>query len=179
MTNNQIAKKYSHALMSMTIADMPLVLKELQSFSKLLEIHRQLKLLFAGRIFTDDEQLAALDSLLQRLEFGSASGKFIKLVIAHGQLAAFKEIVHASEAAFNRQQNRVVATVTAPVKLDIQYIDKLKIVIENMTSKEVDIESRIDPDLLGGFVVNVGSTTYDSSVKGQLRLLRDRLVKSG
>jgi F-type H+-transporting ATPase subunit delta len=41
----------------------------------------------------------------------------------------------------------------------------------------VDIEYVSDPTLLGGFIVKVGSTMYDSSIKGQLRLLKDELIK--
>ena len=43
--------------------------------------------------------------------------------------------------------------------------------------REVDIEYVMDPSLLGGILVKVGSTMYDSSVKGQLRLLKDELIK--
>ena len=46
-----------------------------------------------------------------------------------------------------------------------------------MTKRDVDIDSKIDPALLGGFIVKIGSTIYDSSLKGQLRLLRTELTK--
>ena len=45
------------------------------------------------------------------------------------------------------------------------------------TDPDVDMEYVMDPSLLGGILVKVGSTMYDSSVKGQLRLLKDELIK--
>jgi F0F1-type ATP synthase delta subunit len=49
--------------------------------------------------------------------------------------------------------------------------------LKNLIDRDVDIENEVDPSLLGGFVVRVGSTIYDSSVKGQLRLLKSELMR--
>jgi F0F1-type ATP synthase delta subunit len=46
-----------------------------------------------------------------------------------------------------------------------------------MIDRDVDIEYVMDPSLLGGILVKVGSTMYDTSIKSQLRLLRDDLIK--
>ncbi len=57
------------------------------------------------------------------------------------------------------------------------YEERLKASLKKMIEKDVDIEYVLDPSLLGGVLVKVGSTMYDSSVKGQLRLLKDELIK--
>jgi len=67
--------------------------------------------------------------------------------------------------------------VVSPVTLEKNYINRLKSSLKALTRRDIDIESRIDTSLLGGFIVKVGSTVYDSSLKGQLRLLRAALTK--
>jgi F0F1-type ATP synthase delta subunit len=49
--------------------------------------------------------------------------------------------------------------------------------LKQITGKEIDLEFVMDPSLLGGVRIKVGSTMYDSSIKGQLGLLRDKLIK--
>ena len=53
----------------------------------------------------------------------------------------------------------------------------MKSSLKEITGRDIDIEFVIDPALLGGVRIKVGSTMYDSSIKGQLGLLRDKLIK--
>jgi F0F1-type ATP synthase delta subunit len=56
-------------------------------------------------------------------------------------------------------------------------MDRLKGSLKKLINKDVDLDYVLDPSLLGGVLVKVGSTMYDSSIKGQLRLLKDELIK--
>lgn len=178
MNKNQIAKKYSKALLSSAkISDVPTVVEEMKAFAELLETNRQLKLLFAGQIFSDDEKSKAFDALLPKLKLSSQTEKFLKLIILHGNLAAIKEIIIASINIYNEKEKKATAVVISPVTLDTGYTKRLKAALKDLTKKDVDIESQVDPSLLGGFIVKVGSTIYDSSIKGQLRLLKAELMR--
>lgn len=178
MNKNQIAKKYSKALLgSVEISKIPVVIEELKAFSQLIDTNRKLKLLFAGQIFSEAEKERALGALLPGLKLSSHTEKFLKLIIVQGHLAAIKETIIASINAYNERQKKATAVVISSVPLDKNYTERLRIALKAMTQKEVDVESQVDPSLLGGFIVKVGSTIYDSSLKGQLRLLRAELMK--
>ncbi len=178
MNKNQIAKKYSKALLgSVEISKIPVVIEELKAFSQLIDTNRKLKLLFAGQIFSEGEKEGALGALLPVLKLSSHTEKFLKLIIVQGHLAAIKETIIASINAYNERQKKATAVVISSVPLDKNYTERLRITLKAMTRKEVDVESQVDPSLLGGFIVKVGSTIYDSSLKGQLRLLRAELMK--
>ncbi|MBI5057280.1 MAG: ATP synthase F1 subunit delta [Nitrospirae bacterium] len=178
MNKNQIARKYSKALISnIELSKIPLVIEELKAFSKLVDANRKLKLLFAGMIFSEDEKGRALSALFPSLKFSADTEKYLKLLVLHGHLAAIREIIVAAVNAYNEKQKKATAVVISSVPLDKNYTDRLKNALKAMTQREIDIESQVDPSLLGGFVVRVGSTIYDSSLKGQLRLLRAELLR--
>lgn len=178
MNKNQIAKKYSKALLGrVEIARIPSVIEELKAFSKLIDTNRKLKLLFTGQIFSEDEKNKALSAILPGLKFLSDTEKFLKLLVEQGHLAAIKEVIVATINAYNELQKKATAVVISSVHLDKNYSERLKNVLKAMTHREIEIESHVDPSLLGGFIVKVGSTIYDSSLKGQLRLLRAELLK--
>jgi ATP synthase F1 delta subunit len=178
LNKNQIAKKYSRALISsVDISEMPVVIEEFKAFSQLIDAKRQLKLLFAGKIFTEGEKAKAFEALSPALKLKPKTDKFLKQIIISGHLTAMKEIITASIDAYNEKQKKATAVVVSSVALDAKYTERLKTALKQMTDREVTIENRIDASLLGGFIVKVGSTIFDSSLKGQLRLLKTELMR--
>jgi ATP synthase F1 delta subunit len=178
VNKSQIAKKLSRSLINTCdISDVNGVLEGLHIFSKVIDSSRELKLLFSSRIFTDNEKSQALKILTSHLKISRQSEKFLKLIIMHGYLSAMKEIIKASTDAYNEKLKKATALVISPVALEQNHIKRLKNTLRELTKRDVDIDSKIDPELLGGFIVKIGSTIYDSSLKGQLRLLRTELTK--
>ncbi len=162
---------------SAEISEVPAVVEEFKAFSQLLESNRQLKRLFAGQIFSEEEKSKAFSSLLPLLKFSAKTEKLLKIIIIEGHLSALKEIIAAAVTAYNDNQKKETAYVIAPVILDDSHTERLKAALKDLTEREIDIKSEVDPSLLGGFIVKVGSTIYDSSIKGQLRLLRAELTR--
>lgn len=178
MTKSHIAKKYSKALINtIDISDVPAVIEELKAFSKLIDSDRKLKLLFISQIFSEDEKKRALKEILSYMKVKTQSEKFLALIIAQGCLPVLKEIIGLSVRIYQERTKKATAEVTAPVHLDKIYINRLESALRSLTKREVEIQSRIDPSLIGGFIVKIGSTIYDSSLKGQLMLLRTELTK--
>ncbi|MCK5286248.1 MAG: ATP synthase F1 subunit delta [Thermodesulfovibrionia bacterium] len=178
MNKSRIAKKLSRSLINTyDISDVSGILKGLQIFSRVIDSSRELKLLFSSRIFTDNEKVQALKILISHLKVSRQTEKFLKLIILQGYLPALKEIIKASTDACNEKLKKASALLISPVALEQSHIDRLKNALRDLTKRDVDIDSKIDPSLLGGFIVKVGSTVYDSSLKGQLRLLRTELTK--
>ncbi|MEW6600831.1 MAG: ATP synthase F1 subunit delta [Nitrospirota bacterium] len=178
MNKNQIAKKYSRALISsVDISEMPAVIDEFKAFSQLLDSKRQLKLLFAGKIFSEAEKAKAFEAISPSMKLKPKTDKFLKQIIIEGHLIAMKEIIAASVEAYNEKQKKATAVVVSSVALDAGYTSRLKTALKQMTGREITVENRIDESLLGGFIVKVGSKIFDSSLKGQLRLLKTELMR--
>jgi len=178
LNKNQIAKKYSKAIInSIDISGIPGIIDEFKAFSDLIDANRQLRLLFAGRIFSENEKEKAFKALAPLLKFNPNTEKFLRLIIVQGHLSALKEIITATFNIYNERQKKATAVVVSPVDLDSKYVQRLKKALKRMTDRDITIEKEIDKSLLGGFIVKVGSTIFDSSVKGQLRLLRAELMR--
>jgi F-type H+-transporting ATPase subunit delta len=178
LNKNQIAKKYSRAIInSVEVTELPAMIEELKAFAGLIEENRQLKLLFAGQIFSEAEKGKAFDALAPKLNFNANTAKYLKIIIIQGHLFAIKEVTTATIDAYNDKQKKATAVVVSSVALDSTNTERLKAALKKMTDREVTIENETDASLLGGFIVRVGSTIFDSSVKGQLRLLKAELMR--
>lgn len=178
MNKTYVAKKFSRALINtVDISAVPGVIEELKVFSGLIEADRRFKLLFASQIFSEDEKKKALNEILSHMKASPQGSKFLTLIITQGVVTVIKEIISASLNIYDERMKKVTAEVISPVVLDENYSSRLKAVLRAMTSKEVEIESSLDPSLIGGFIVKVGSTVYDSSLRGQLQLLKAELAR--
>jgi ATP synthase F1 delta subunit len=178
LNKNQIAKKYSRAIInSVEVTELSTMLEELKAFAGLIEENKQLKLLFAGQIFSEAEKGKAFDALTPKLNFNANTAKYLKIIIVQGHLFAIKEVITATIDAYNDKQKKATAIVISSVALDSTNTERLKKALKKMTDREVTIENETDESLLGGFIVKVGSTIFDSSVKGQLRLLKAELMR--
>jgi ATP synthase F1 delta subunit len=174
----QIAKRYGRALMSTAnTEDIPKVIEELSAFSRLLDENKKLKLFFIGQIFSEEERDNVIKALLPHLKLSKEGERFLLRIITHGHLPAIKEIIRVSTVMYNEKIKKVKALVISPVSLDGNYIERLRSVLKRLTQRDVEIERQLDPSLIGGFIVKVGSIIYDSSLKGQLRLLRAQLTR--
>ena len=108
------------------------------------------------------------------------SEKIVKFVIHLTRselISVLSEVIKAATVIYLEKKKRAKATVMTPVEISAKNEERLKASLKKLLEKDVDIEYVMDPSLLGGILVKVGSTMYDSSVKGQLRLLKDELIK--
>lgn len=103
--------------------------------------------------------------------------KFILFLSVNRVAAALSEIVKTATAIYLEKKKQARATVFTPVEVTKIHEERLKASLKKLIDRDVEIDYVIDPSLLGGVLVKVGSTMYDSSVKGQLRLLKDELIK--
>jgi ATP synthase F1 delta subunit len=178
MNKQQIARKYARVLMNTAdVSAIPGIIDELKVFSRLVDEHKKLKVLFISQIFSGSEKENALKQLSPLLKFNLATEKLLKLMIMQGHLAAINEVITASVDAYNERQKKATAVVVSSVSLDEKNTGRLKAALKQMTDREITVENQIDESLLGGFIVKVGSTIFDSSLKGQLRLLRSELFR--
>jgi ATP synthase F1 delta subunit len=178
LNKNQIAKRYSKLLINtVNISDIPQTIEELKVFARVILLNRKFKILFESPIFSEEEKEEALKELLSYLKASQQTEKFLKILILRRHLFAINEVIAASIAAYNEKLKRMTAMVISSIALEQAYLDRLKNALKNITKRDIDIENQVDPSLLGGFVVKIGSTIYDNSLRGQLRLLRAELMR--
>jgi ATP synthase F1 delta subunit len=174
----QIAKKFSKALIATTdISSVPRVIEELKAFSRLISAERKIRILFTSQIFSDNEKMKSMDEILSYMKASDDTGRFLKLMTIEGTLSVLTETIQAVVLLYEEKLKKVTAEVAAPVTLEEQYLSRLKAALSSLTGRDVEVESLVDPSLIGGFVVKVGSTVYDSSLKGQLQALRAELTR--
>ncbi|MDA8241106.1 MAG: ATP synthase F1 subunit delta [Nitrospiraceae bacterium] len=172
------AKKYAKTFMSVVgVEEMPKALVELGAVETLMQKSMEFRSLLVNPGFSGAERTKALQQVAAKAGLSDKVVKFVMHLTEIRVIAALSDILKIATALYLERMKRAKAVVMTPVEVSKNYEERLKASLKKMIEREIDIEYVIDASLLGGVLVKVGSTMYDSSVKGQLRLLKDELIK--
>ncbi|MGH6843797.1 MAG: F0F1 ATP synthase subunit delta [Methylocella sp.] len=153
---------------------------DLAAFAELVRSSADLQRFVKSPVFSADEQMKALDALLARAEIGGIAAKFMKLVAAKRRLFAIFDMIRDFNLLNDARKGVSRAEVTAAGPLNPEHIEALQSALADISGGgEVDIAIKIDPAIIGGLIVKLGSRMVDSSLKTKLNSIRSRMKEAG
>ena len=153
-------------------------LQELHSIDALLKESDQLRRVLENPSISGNSKRAVLDAITASLGTTRQVRNFIAVLTDHRRLPLFGEILKQVEQELDDRQGFAEAEVSTARQLTDPEKQLLEAEIAKLTGKKVRAKYEQDATLLGGAVVQVGSTIYDGSVKGQLEKIKEQLVES-
>jgi F-type H+-transporting ATPase subunit delta len=153
------------------------MLQELHGIKNLFEESDPLRRVMENPSIPGDRKRAVLDAITMRLGTTRQVRNFVAVLTDHRRLPLFGEILKQLEQELNERQGFAEAQVSSARQLSDSEKQILESEIAKMTGKKVRARYDEDATLLGGAVVQVGSTIYDGSVKGQLERIREQLIE--
>ena len=101
------------------------------------------------------------------------------LVAQNRRLFALRDMITAYGKLVAHARGEVAAEVTSAEKLSAAQIKKLKAALKEQVGRDVQMEEKVDPDILGGLIVKVGSRMVDSSLRTKLNNLKIAMKEVG
>lgn len=152
----------------------------LQQFVGLIDESPDLQRLVRSPVFSAEEQARALDVLLARAEIAGIAANFIKLVASKRRLFAVRDMIATYGKLVDSSKNLVRAQVTAAEPLSGQHLDAIKSALNDATGgQDIALDVKVDPEIIGGLVVRLGSRMVDGSLRTKLNTLRLRMKEVG
>ena len=152
------------------------MLAELQTMQSLFAESDPLRRVLDNPSIPGKQKRAVLDAVIGKIGGSRPVRNFIAVLTDHRRLALYGEIVKQVERELNERLGFVDAQITSARPLGDNDKQLLEAEIAKLTGKRVRARYQQDGALLGGAVVQVGSTIYDGSVNGQLERIREQLV---
>jgi F-type H+-transporting ATPase subunit delta len=147
------------------------VAADLDQLDRAIAENKELARLIASPVVTREQQSGAISSIAAKLGFSEITRKFLGVLAAKRRLFALPSIVESFRARLAKQRGEVTAEVVSARKLDQKQLAALQDVVTAHTGKKVRLDTKVDPSLLGGLVVTVGSVQVDASLKRKLQQL--------
>jgi len=118
---------------------------------------------------------AVLEKLAAKMGLSETVRNFVLVLVDHRRIDQLEEIRRALDAELNAREGIVEAQITSARELSAAEKKEMASALERLTQRRVEAKYGLDPALVGGAVVQIGSTIYDGSVRGQLDRLRAQL----
>jgi F-type H+-transporting ATPase subunit delta len=175
-----VARRYARALLALGIEEgrHEQLGEELQSVLRLLSANKEAGWMLENPGYSREQRHAAIDALTGAVRASPVLVNFLRLLVDRQRIADLPQVSRAYSALLDDKVGRIRATVSSAQPLSSDEVQKLREAIAAMTGHTIVLESKTDPQLLGGLVTQVGATMYDGSLKTQLERLRDDLKRS-
>ena len=170
-----MAGRYANALFELALENkaVDVVKKGLEQFDALVAGNPDLARLVRSPVFSADEQLKALAAILDKAGIKGLAANFLRVVTTNRRLFAVRDMIRAYRALVARHKGEVTAQVTVAEKLNAKNIDALKSALKSITgSKDIDLDVKVEPAIIGGLIVKVGSRMVDSSLRTKLNAIK-------
>ena len=174
---SSVAGRYASALFDLATEQrqVPDVEAKLIQFQQLLDANPDLQRLVRSPVFSADEQQKAITAIVERAGIGGLGGNFLKLIAKNRRLFAVPDMIKSFRALAARARGEIQAEVTSAMALNPAQVQALKDTLRTTVGKDVQIIAKVDPTLLGGLIVKVGSRMIDSSLRTKLSTLKARM----
>jgi F-type H+-transporting ATPase subunit delta len=176
-----VAERYANALFELALdaKSLPAVETDLDRVSALLAESADLSRLVRSPVFSAEEQGRAIGAVLERTGIAGLVASFIKVAAANRRLFAVPDMITAFKRLAARQRGEVAAEVTSAEPLNDAHVAALKEALKASLGKDVALDARVDPSLIGGLVVKVGSRMIDGSLRTKLNSLKLAMKEVG
>jgi len=151
---------------------------DLERFDALVAESADLHRLVRSPVFSAEEQLQALSAVLDKAGIGGLAAKFLKLVTANRRLFAVRDMVRAYREMVARHKGEATAEVTVAEALKDEHLDALRSALKSVSGKDVDLAIKVDPAIIGGLVVKLGSRMVDTSLRTKLNAIRHAMKEA-
>lgn len=145
--------------------------KDFAALKTMIRDSADLARLVRAPIFSREEQKKGMAAVLHRMEAAPLTRRFVLTLASKRRLFAFTDIIRAFEALVAKQRGEVNADVTSARPLSDAETAELKRILKAKLGRDARLDARVDPALLGGLVVKVGSRMIDSSLRTKLHAL--------
>ena len=122
--------------------------------------------------FSREDQAKGLNGVLHRMEAAALTRRFVLMLASKRRLFALNDIIRAFDGMVAKLRGEVSASVTSARALNDAEVAQLKQILKSRLGRDARLEAKVDPSLLGGLVVKVGSRMIDSSLRTKLTGIR-------
>ncbi|SHM24256.1 ATP synthase F1 subcomplex delta subunit [Chitinophaga jiangningensis] len=178
MQNPRLASRYAKSLIDLVLEKNQLeeVHNDMLSLQQVMKTNRDLVLLLRSPIIKADAKQKILDAVLNG-RVSQTTQLFIKLLVNKGRESNLPEIAAEFGQQYNVIKNIATVKITTAVPMEQATLDLIKQRVADGT-QQVQLEAKVKPELIGGFVLEAGDQLYDASIQNELNGLRQQFTKN-
>lgn len=176
-----VAERYATALFELAneTGELDAVEADIARFETMRRESADLRRLMKSLVFSNEDQLRAIAAVVEAAGLGVTISNFIKLVAVNNRLSLLGDMFRGFRQMLADKRGEVTADITSATTLSDGQLADLKVALADISGKSVHVELNVEPALIGGLVVKLGSRMIDTSLKTKLDALKIALKEVG
>lgn len=172
-----LAGRYATALFDLAAGEKQIdqTMAALDQVAAMIDSSPDLARLIKSPVVARDEQAKALAAVLARAQIGGLAAKLVGLTARNRRLFQLPEIIRGFRVLVSHHKGEVAAEVTSAKPLAAAQVDAVRSSLAKVAGREVRLSTKVDPAILGGLIVRLGSTMVDSSLRTKLFNLQNAM----
>ena len=172
----KLARVYAQAALDAAGDKETEVLEELQAtVTEVLDKHPEIEEVFGSALVSQDEKLGMLDRVFGS-QLSATTLNFLKVLTKHDRLGVLRQVVRVAGQLWEQRSNRVPVLVELALDLDDSLHKEIVSSLRDSLGIDPVVTTKINPDLIAGFVVRVGDKVYDASTRTSLEKSRQAMI---
>ena len=169
-----MAGRYATALFELALEGNAVdrVQSDLARFGTMVSSSPELTRLVRSPVFSADEQARALSAVLEKAGITGIAAQFLRVVAANRRLFAALDMIRGFNRLVARQKGEVTAEVTVAEPLNDARLAEIRDTLKAVTGKDVQVDMTVDPAIIGGLKVKLGSRMVDASLRTKLNSIK-------
>ena len=174
----EIAEVYSRSLFEVAseAGCLDRIHDELAEFADVLAEDRDMQVFFFSPYFSSQEKKEGIAKLIEGADENFV--RFLELLAERHRMPAIFRIRRGYDEMWREENKLLAVRVTSAVELDSETVEGIGKKIEEQTGQSIELSSEVDPDVLGGLVLQVGNMVLDASIRNRLAQLRKSVMKA-
>ena len=176
-----MAGRYASALFELALEEKAVdaVRADLDKFDSMVANSAELERLVRSPVFSADDKLKALAAILDKAGIKGLAANFLRVLTTNRRLFAARDVIRGFRALVAKHRGEITAQVTVAEKLSDKNLEALKDALKSKTAgKNIDLDVKIDPSIIGGLIVKVGSQMIDSSLRTKLNAIKHAMKEA-
>lgn len=176
-----VAGRYATALFDLANENSQLdqIASDLDQFQSMLDESTDLASLVRSPVYSAADQQRALAAVLEKAGISGLTANFIGLIAKNRRLFVVSDIIKAYRMLLSQHRGEISAEVASATALSDEQMEALRTSLKEAMGKDVQIQTSVDPALLGGLIVKVGSRMIDNSLRTKLSNLKLAMKEVG
>jgi F-type H+-transporting ATPase subunit delta len=172
----EIARVYAQALFEAARdkGELEVVHEQLGQFADAINESNDMRVFFFSPYFSSSEKRAAISRSIEGA--GAELINFLELLAEKHRMPAIFRIRARFDELWAEENKRLEVTLTSAVGLDPTVVEQVGSAVERQTHRSIDLQSEVDPEILGGLVLRVGNVVLDASLRSKLERLRKEVA---
>ena len=169
-----MAGRYAIALFELALEGKALdaVKTDLDRFAALVDESADLRRLVRSPVFGADEQLRALSAVLDKAGISGLAANFLRVIATNRRLFSVRDMIRDFRRLVAQHKGEATAEVTLAERPNEAHLTAIKDALKAVTKKDVQVDVKVDPTIIGGLIVKLGSRMVDSSLRTKLNSLK-------